>query len=479
VTGASADVVIIGAGVAGLAAAEALSRSGAHVALLDRRPCVGGRAYSYRHPALDEIVDSQHVIVECCTNLVDLAHRSGADRHLRWFDRIPFLEPAGDGHGPRLSHLGSGVLPAPAHASWDFLTASMLSAADKIAIGHSLLKFLRGYPSTDEQSFATWLAREKPSDRAVRHFWRPLVVATLNDSFERSSTRYAGQVFHELFLKNATGSRQGVPTIPLSEFYGYIARLAEQHGSELHPRASVVSIERTAEAGWLAACSDGRVFSAPSLVLATPFDQAAQLLQTLPEASPQRARVLPHLEHFAWAPYTTVHLWYDRPITELEQAGMLDGSVDWMFNKTAIRRGETDASASHGCYYELSIAASFAELQKSRDEILSRTVMELPRYFPDVRGASLLKSGVLKEAKATFSVLPGLDAHRPSAGDAGGNLFLAGDWTKTGWPSTMESAARGGRLAAEAVSASFGQPQRFRAPDLPPSGLMRWLLPKS
>lgn len=470
------DVLIVGAGVAGLSAAEALSRAGAHVGLLDRRPYVGGRAYSYVHPALNEVVDSQHVLVECCTNLVDLAKRSGADHHLRWFDRIPFLEPATEARGPRVSYIGSGSLPAPAHASWSFLSAEMLSFADKAAIAQSLLKFLRGYPQQDDEPFSAWIAREKPSERALRHFWHPLVVATLNDSFERCSTRYAGQVFHELFLKSSAGSRQGVPTIPLSEFYGYFAKLAEQQGATLHLRASVDRIEQLADASWQVKTSAGDSFIAANLVLAIPFEQAAKLLRTLPEGAPQRERILPHLAHFAYGPYTTIHLWYDRPITELEQAATLDSSIDWMFNKASIRQQESGHTNASGFYYEMSIAASFEELQQSREEVLARTLAELPRFFPDVGKATLLKSGVLKEAKATFSVLPGLDAHRPSAADPGGGLFLAGDWTRTGWPSTMESAARGGRLAAEAVALACGQRQQFLAPDLPPSGLMPWIL---
>lgn len=475
-SGTQSDVLVVGAGVAGLAAAEALSRAGASVAVLDRKPYFGGRAYSYEHPALGEVVDSQHVIVECCTNLVDLARRSGADQHLRWFDRIPFLEPAEGNRPPRLSYIGSGSMPAPAHASWSFLTAAMLSPADKLSIARSLLKFLRGYPASDDEPFAAWIARERPTERAIRHFWEPLVIATLNDSFERSSTRYAGQVFHELFLKSATGSRQGVPTVPLSEFYGFFAKLAERQGAALHLRSSVERIEQLPDAAWSCTVTSGETFVASNLVLAMPFDQTQRLLRTLPETAPQRARILSHLDHFIFAPYTTVHLWFDRPISDLEQAAMLDSSVDWMFNKASLRAGKGSIASGSGFYYELSIAASFDELRQSREEILAATLRELPRFFPGVRGATLLKSGVLKEAKATFSVLPGLDAHRPAADDPGGGLYLAGDWTRTGWPSTMEGAARSGRLAAEAVARSCGQPTSFLAPDLPASGMMRWLL---
>ena len=471
------DVLIIGAGVAGLAAAEALSRAGANVALLERKPYVGGRAYSYPHPALEEVIDSQHVLVECCTNLVDLLKRCGADRHIRWYDSIPFLEPATATRGARRSDIGSGFLPAPMHSTLSFLSADMLSFGDKLSIARALLSFLRGYPASDAEPFSEWLRRARQSDRAIRHFWEPVVISTLNDSFERSSTRYAGQVFHELFLKNSRGSRQGIPTQPLSEFYAHLAALSQKQGTALHLRTSIDRIQQFTDGTWQVIDSNYEDYTAPNLILALPFEQAARLLATLPEDSPQRQKLLPSFNHFVSAPFTTIHLWLDRSITDLDQAALLDTRIQWMFNKSRIRRDEPSERDKPGEYLELVIAASFAELHRTREDILSSAVEELARFFPAMRQAKILKSGILKEARATFSVTPGLDAYRPLA-NAGNGLYLAGDWTRTGWPSTLEGAARSGRLAAEAVTAACGQSSTFLTPDLPPSGFMR-LLPLS
>jgi len=471
-SGNSSDVLIVGAGVAGLAAAEALSRVGARVTLVERKPYVGGRAYSYQHPALEEVIDSQHVLVECCTNLVDLFQRCGADKHIRWYDSIPFLEPAEGTRAARRSDIGAGMLPAPAHSALSFLRADMLSFSDKLGISRALLSFLRGYPASDDEPFSEWLRRARQSDRSIRHFWEPVVVSTLNDSFERCSTRYAGQVFHELFLKSSRGSGQGIPTQPLSKFYGNLAALAQQQGTALHLRSSVDRIQQLGDGSWQAINSNYEAYTAPNLVIALPFEQAARLLATLPEGSPQRAQILPSFKHFVSAPFTTIHLWLDRSITDLDQAALLDTRIQWMFNKSRIRRNEPGEHDKSGEYLELVIAASFAELHRTREDILSSAVEELALFFPSLREAKIVKSGVLKEARATFSVVPGLDAHRPLA-DAGGGLYLAGDWTRTGWPSTMEGAARSGRLAAEAVAAACGKSSRFLTPDLPPSGFMK------
>ena len=456
------DVVVAGAGAAGLAAAVALAGAGAKVTLVERRPYIGGRAYSYDHPALEETIDSQHVVLGCCTNILDLCQQAGMADTIRWYDELTFLEPNG-----RRSVIRPGSLPAPAHQAMSFLRAPMLGLRDKARIAVGLARFLRGYPDDDSESFAVWLKRTGQTERSIRHFWEPVVVGALNDSFERCSVKYAGKIFHESFLRSAEAGRLGIPAAPLSEFFAPIAQFAEQLGVTVKLKAGIERIEQGSDGRWHV-YAGGEEISSDSVVLATDFRQTKALLAGLPEGAKGAAPLADVFERLTPAPITTIHLWYDHDVTGLDHAVLLDTRIQWMFAKSRIRCWP----AERGSYLELVISASWPELELGREEILASALREAELFFPAIRQATLLKSGVLKEARATFSVTPGLDKFRPQQKTAWPGLYLAGDWTATEWPSTMEGAVRSGRLAAGAVA---GDPLRFMAPETPASGLMRWL----
>ncbi|HEY0265015.1 MAG TPA: hydroxysqualene dehydroxylase HpnE [Granulicella sp.] len=445
------DVVVVGGGLAGLAAAAALAEDGAKVALLERRPETGGRVYSYLHPALEETVDSQHVLLGCCTNLLDLCTRSGGADLIRWYDELTFLEPGG-----RRSPMRPGGLPAPMHQTMSFLFAPMLSLRDKVSIATGLLQFLRGYPADDSESFATWLKRTGQTERAIRHFWEPVVIGSLNDGFESCSTKYAGKVFHESFLRSPVGGRLGLPSVPLTEFLEPVVAHARAKGVEIHRKSGVDRLERAADGRWRVVAGD-ESWTAESVVLAVNFREVQRLL---PESSVDLGR-------FVSAPITTIQLWYDRDVTGLDHAVLLDTRIQWVFAKSRIRRWPVE----RGSYLELVISGSWPELEMDRQTILSSALRELELFFPEVRQATLRKSGVLKEARATFSVTPGLDKYRPTQQTRWPGLYVAGDWTATEWPSTMEGAVRSGRLAAGAIAGDRG---RFMATEAPATGLMRW-----
>jgi squalene-associated FAD-dependent desaturase len=489
-TGQSYDTIVIGAGLAGLAAAHALALDGASVALLERRPGIAGRAYSYEHPALHEVVDSQHVVLGCCSNLLNLCRVTGADAKLRWYDELVFLETNGN-----RSTMRPGILPAPSHQTMSLLRAPMLGVRDKLAIARGMLGFLQGYPEDDRESFANWLRRTGQTDRAIRHFWEPVVIGALNDGFENCSVKYAGKVFHESFLRSPKAGRLGIPAAPLSDFFAPVLSDAQRRGLTMHEKAAAIRIESLPDNAWRVHAADGSTCDARNIILATNFHQTRELWNAsrLPaepswlqagqeqttyqqategQANSEYATAV-HARssgppRFLSAPITTIHLWYDREITPLDHAVLLDTRIQWIFHKSRIRRWP----AEQGSYVELVISASWPELKQSRDEILQPALDELALFFPAARTVHLRKSAILKEARATFSVVPGLDRLRPTQQTELHGLFLAGDWTATEWPSTMEGAVRSGRLAAGAVS---GDRMRYMAPELPATGLMRWL----
>jgi squalene-associated FAD-dependent desaturase len=465
------SVAVVGAGVAGLNAAVALASNGAQVTVLERRPYVGGRAYSYPHPALDEVVDLQHVLVGCCTNLIDFCAAAGLAEKIRWYDRQTYLEPATVDRAVRASSIEISSLPAPLQYAGSFLRAPMLSATDKLAIARGLLGLARGTQQQDAESVAQWYRRSGQTDRAVRHLWEPLVIATLNDSAENCSMEYAGKVFYELFLKNETGGKLGIPTVPLSEFYSSGADLVRANGGRVELRSSVDQLTQQADGRWLLQCGE-QTWTADDVILALPFEQTQRLVSTMSlrdaDGEDARRELLAKMEHFTHSPFISILLWYDRQITDLDHAWLLDSTVQWFFNKSRIR----SYAPERGSYVELVIAGSKTELPMTREQILTPALVELERFFPEVARATLVKSGILKEARATFSVTPGLDVFRPPQRTAHPGLYLAGDWTATDWPATMEGAARSGRLAAGEL---VGDRQRFLTPDLPATGLMRLL----
>ena len=465
------EIVVVGAGLAGLGAAEALTRQGRRVTVLERRPYVGGRAYSYLHPALQEVVDSQHVLLGCCTNLVEFCSLVGIDDKVRWYDRQTFLEPADGTRGPRSSAIARSGLPVPMQYGGSFLAASMLGVKDKLAVARGLAGLMRGRPESDGESVRQWYARTRQTEGAIRQFWEPIVLATLNDSSDNCSMRYAGKVFYEIFLKNADGGRLGIPTVPLSEFYSAGADLIRERGGRVELRASVESLTQRPDGRWELRAGDA-LHVVDDVILALPFEQTQKLVAGMQvqgdAAEVTRGELLETMGHFVHAPFISILLWFDREITELDHAWLLDTTIQWFFHKSRIRRYVPGS----GSYVELVIAGSRREVGMSRAEILGPALEELARFFPEVRRARLVKSGILKEARATFSVTPGLDRWRPQQASGIEGLTLAGDWTRTDWPSTMEGALRSGRLAAGSVC---GSRESFLTPDLPAAGAMAWL----
>jgi zeta-carotene desaturase len=460
---------VIGGGVAGLAAACALAQDGYAVELFEQKPYVGGRASSYLHPGVGEVIDNcQHIVLGCCTNILDLLRRASAEDAMRWSEGITFLEPGG-----RRTKLKPARLPAPLHSTPSFLMAKALRMRDKIAIARAIAAFLRGSrPEDDRQNFADWLRNTGQTAQAIEHFWKPVLFSALNEDPERISVRYAAKVFREAFLFSAEAGRMGVPRVPLSEMYGHVAAAIERAGGEVHLRSRVEKLCRDEATGRWRLRVGERTDDFEAVVLALSFEGMQKLLTALPEGPP-RARLERLLAGFSHSPLTGIHLWFDREITELEHAVLLDTTVQWLYNTSRIQPERQ--SLRDGYLIELVVSASKSLVSMERQAIIDLALRELALFFPAMQQARLLKAAVVKEVRATYSIVPGLDACRSEAESGWPGLLLAGDWTATGWPSTMEGAARSGYLAAEAVSRASGDRKQYLVPDLPRRGLMRLL----
>jgi squalene-associated FAD-dependent desaturase len=330
-------VAIAGGGLAGLAAGCALADAGYRVRLFERRPYLGGRASSYQHPGTGEVVDNcQHVLLGCCTNLLDLYKRSGVVEKVRWFQDLIFMEPGG-----RRSVIGPSFLPEPLHTSPSFLTASALSIVDKAAIARAMVSLLRDIPD-DGRPFLDWLKAHGQTQRAIDRFWNVVLVSALNEDLDRVSTRYAALVFRESFLKSREAGRMGIPSVPLTDLYSAAGRYIEERGGEVQLRASVESFK--ADENGVKLCVGGKEVPADFAVLALPFNVLQQILPDEDRARSLRGM----LARFESSPITGIHLWFDRKVTDLDHAVLLDRTIQWMFNKSQLQ-GRND----EGSYLEL------------------------------------------------------------------------------------------------------------------------------
>jgi squalene-associated FAD-dependent desaturase len=464
----SPTVAIAGGGLAGLAAGCALAEAGYRVTLFERRPYLGGRASSYQHPGTGEIVDNcQHVLLGCCTNLLDFYKRAGVQDKIRWYEKLTFLEPGG-----RASEIAPSALPAPLHTAPAFLRARCLNFLDKLAISRAMAALAPSSPEEcDNETFLDWLKRHGQTDQAIERFWKTILVSALNEDLDRVSVPYAAQVVRESFLKSATAGRMGIPTVPLTDLYSTAGEYIRSRGGEVRIRSGVDSFR--AEPSAVIVNANGTEQRFDYLVLAVPFDVAGRLLPDAPPA----ASLKEALKHFSSSPITGIHLWFDRQISDLDHAVLLDRTIQWMFHKSRLiesRKGETEGNGNPGgSYVELVVSCSRSLVEKSKPEIVEMAVREAKEFFPAARNAKLEKSTVIKEVHATYSPGPGIDQYRPKPQTAWPRVFLSGDWTATGWPATMEGAVRSGYLTAEALVRSAGDGARFLVPDLPPGGLMK------
>jgi squalene-associated FAD-dependent desaturase len=427
------EIIVAGGGLAGLAATAALCSAGHSVKLFEARPFLGGRATSYEIDS-ETIDNCQHILLRCCVNLMDFYGRLGVENDIAFHREIFFIEPGG-----RMSTLRAGILPAPNHFAESFLRMSFLSAGEKLDVARAIRAIAREHtrPDLDRITMREWLEEKRQPARAIERFWRQVLVSAINEELDRMAAAHGFQVFRLGFLARKNSYEMGVPTVPLGRLYGTEAwqRIGQ---ADLKMRAPVEKI--VIENGLVAhVVVGGEQIRADHYICALPFERVCAIV-------PDLALDLSGFEH---SPVTGIHLWFDRSVTDLPHATLLDRTIQWMFNK------------SEGRYIQLVVSASRSLESMPRADVIALALRELAEFFPLVRDAKLEKSHVVKEIRASFSAVPGLESRRPLTRTSIPNLYLAGDWTRSGWPATMEGAVRSGYLAAEAITG-----KKFLLPDI-------------
>jgi len=438
-----AEVIVIGGGLAGLASAAALAGAGHTVRVLESRRFLGGRATSYEIGTGEnaETIDNcQHILLRCCVNLLDFYRRLGGEDKITFYRDFIFIEPGG-----RRSAMRSGLLPAPAHFVESFLSLKFLNFSEKLAVMRGINAVKSQYKTRtdlDQISMLDWLKEQRQPPRVIERFWRQVMVSAISEELDATAASHGFQVFRLVFLANKNSYEMGVPAVPLGDFYG-VDTWKNVGPVEFQLRSPVerIVIENGAVRSVIAR---GEELRADQYICALPFDR-------VPDVAPGLDL---DVSGFEYAPITGIHLWFDRPVIDVPQATLLDRTIQWIFNK------------HEGRAVQLVVSASRSLLEMPRADVIALAIRELEEFLPAARGAKLEKAHVVKEVKAVLSAKPGLELRRPASRTNVSNLFLAGDWTRSGWPAIMEGAVRSGYLAAEAVAEAVGAPRRFLLPDI-------------
>jgi len=469
-------VVIVGGGLAGLATAAALVQSGVvragkRVRVLESRRQVGGRAASFEDPAGGGLVDAcQHVALGCCTNFLDLCHRSGIDGRFRRDRALVFI----DGDGRRAVCTPSSWLPAPLHLLPLLMGMPGLTPGERLSLGLAMLRLARTGRDAEQVAAEGWLRGIGQSGRLIERFWRPVLESALGEQIGLVSVAACCKVIRDGFIAHTRASDLLVPLEPLGSLFGSLARWLEAEGVSVERGSSVVEIASDDGGAWSVRVGGGahphdgdggrsrgpqhgERFRCDGCILAVPWMAAARL-------APIEVGSID--ERLAGSPITAVHLWFDAPAVDLPHAILLDGLSQWVFRPHGAPEG----------YCQVVISGSRGLATMDRRAIVQRVVDEIMRAFPAGRQASLVSARVVTDPTSVLSVKPGVEAVRPAARTGRKGLYLAGDWTATGWPSTMEGAVRSGRLAADAWLVDRGLAPAGLSPDLPLARLSRWLI---
>ncbi|WP_405900987.1 hydroxysqualene dehydroxylase HpnE [Streptomyces sp. NBC_00727] len=446
----SSRAVVIGGGLAGVTAALRLADAGLDVTLLEGRPRLGGLVFSFRRGGLS-VDNGQHVYLRCCTayrwflDRVDSARLAPLQNRLD----VPVLD-VGRPSGPRLGRLRRNALPVPLHLAAGLAGYPHLSLAERAGVARAALALGRldpDDPALDSEDFGSWLARHGQSPRTIEALWDLVGVATLNATAPNSSLALAAKVFKTGLLSEPGAADIGWASVPLGDIHDTMSRKAlDSAGVRTELRTKAHALTRTDEGRWLVDTGAEKI-EADTVVLAVPQRETHALLPEGALDEPDR------LLEIGTSPILNVHVVYDRKVLKRPFFAALGSPVQWVFDRT-----EASGLTGPGQYLAVSQSAAGDEIELPVAELRARYLPELERLLPAARGVGIRDFFVTRERTATFAPAPGVGRLRPGTLTRAPGLFLAGAWTATGWPATMEGAVRSGAGAADAALLALGRP---------------------
>ena len=441
-------VTVVGGGLAGIAAALSSADAGAEVTLVEVRPRLGGAAYSFERDGM--ILDNgQHVFLRCCTAYRALLERLGTASATTLQPRleIPVIAPGG-----RVERLRRSSLPAPLHLTGALARYGHLSVRERLRAARAALALSRldlGDGGLDSRTFGDWLGEHGQSPNAVESLWNLIALPTLNLDASEASLAMAAFVFQTGLLNDPAAGDVGYARLPLSAIHGEpSARALRSAGVEVRTGWRAERVEAL-PSGELAVVGADETLDADAVVVALPHTRAAGVLPEGAVDEPSR------LARLGTSPIVNLHVVYDRRVTDFALAAGVRSPVQWLFDRTG-ESGLTD-----GQHLAISLSGAEREAQMSRDELRDAFLPALGELLPAARGARVERFEVVREHNATFRSAPGAAALRPGQRTRIAGLALAGAWTATGWPATMEGAVRSGLSAAR--EALRGRPAPRRA----------------
>lgn len=448
--GPGTSAVVVGGGLAGITAALSLADAGVRVTLLEGRPRLGGLAFSFQRGELT-VDNGQHVYLRCCTAYRWFLDRIDGTSLAPVQDRldVPVLDAEGP-EGRRLGRIGRTALPVPLHLARSLATYQHLSLTERAKVGRAALALKAldlDDPALDDQNFGSWLTEHGQSERAVEALWDLVGVATLNAVAGDSSLGLAAMVFKTGLLSDPGAADIGWARVPLGELHDTLARKAlDSAGVRTEVRTRVTSISPNENGRWSVQVP-GETLDADTVVLAVPQREAHDLLPAGALDAPER------LLEIGTAPILNVHVVYDRKVLTRPFFAALGSPVQWVFDRTEA------SGLREGQYLALSQSVAQHEIDEPVAVLRERYLPELERLLPAAREAGVKDFFVTRERHATFAPAPGVGRLRPGARTKAPGLYLAGAWTATGWPATMESAVRSGVGAAGAALGALGRPR--------------------